>query len=169
MKTFWQAFEKKDFIAAQKRLVKLSSEEQEAILANLFQQSQYANTPHSVSVLFRELHDDKNFNDFHDAWLPPEDKCHPLKEFGKTYRQFFKAPIRVINAVNLKNPKEIVSIGLHWFNEEQEKGFWEMMKDESLSNDKANQQRADSVQEVADHKSSDIFLVKADDNLGTPF
>lgn len=169
MKTFWQAFESKDFTTAQQQLAKLSAAEQQTILANLFQQSQYANTPHSISVLFRELHDGKEFNDFHEAWFPPEDKCHPITEFGKTYQQFFKAPIRVVNAVNLNNPKEIVSVGLHWFNEAQEKGFWEMIQDASLSNDEANQRRAKSIDAVAEPKSSDIFLVTSDDNLGTPF
>ena len=49
------------------------------------------------------------------------------------------------------------------------KKFWQMIQDESLSKDEANQQRASSIDVIADAKSSDIFLVTIDDNLGAPF
>lgn len=167
MKKFWNTFEAKEFSKAQQEFVKLSSEEQTTILGELFQKSQYANQPHSISVLFRELHEGKTFEDFHEAWFPPKEKCHPEKLYDKTYQQFFKAPIRVINAVNMFNPKEVVSVGIHWLDEEQAQHFAEMMT--TASSDEANVQRADSIDTVADKKSSAVFIVEADDNLGTPF
>lgn len=167
MKEFWQHFEHKDFIAAQKSLDELDSQAKQKVLAELFQRSQYSATPHSISVLFRELHDDKKFSDFHEAWFPPKDACHPETLYGKTYQQFFQAPIRVLNAVNINNPKEIVSIGLHWLNEEQAQHFAKMMG--NAGKDDANQQRGDSIATVAKKTKSDVFMVQADDNLGTPF
>jgi hypothetical protein len=167
MKAFWQSFEKKDFKTAQQQFSQLSSTDQQAIFAELFQQSQYANTPHSVSVLFRELHDGKTFDDFHEAWFPPEDKCKPITEYGKTYQQLFQAPIRVINALNLNNPKEVVSVGIHWLSKEQGEHFIKMLP--NMSQDDTNERRSDAIDEVAEHKQSGIFLVESDDNLGTPF
>lgn len=167
MEKFWHSFEIKEFSQAQQEFAKLSSEEQISIFGELFQKSQYANQPHSISVLFRELHDGKTFDNFHEAWFPPKDKCRPEKLYDKTYQQFFKAPIRVINAVNMFNSKEVVSVGIHWLDEEQAQHFTKMMT--TASSDEANVGRADSIDTVADKKSSDIFIVEADDNLGTPF
>ncbi|MSP53784.1 MAG: hypothetical protein EXR81_06010 [Gammaproteobacteria bacterium] len=167
MKNFWNAFEAKEFSNAQQEFVKLSSEEQTTILGELFQKSQYASIPHSVSVVFRELHDGKTFEDFNEAHQPPKDMCDPKKLYGETYQQFFKAPIRVINAVNLNNSKEIVSVGIHWLNEEQAQHFAKMM--ETAGKDEGNIRRAAAISKVAEQKGSGVFIVEDDQNLGTPF
>src|SRR3990167_3359398 len=166
-KQFWHAFSKKHFKKTQQIFVKLTTEDQAAIFSELFQKSQYANTPHSISVLFRELHEGKTFDEFHEAWFPPKNKCSPKMEHGKTYQHFFPMPIRVINAVNINNPKEIVSVGLHWLNEEEVKNFNVMVKEEEKNN--ANKERGDSIAHVADKKKTGIFIVETDDNLGTSF
>jgi hypothetical protein len=167
MENFWNNFEKKEFIKALAAFESLDSKEQVTIFGELFQKSQYANKPHSISVLFRELHEGKEFADFHEAWFPPKDMCQPEKLYGETYQQFFKAPIRVVNAVNMSNPKEIVSVEIHWLDEEQAQHFSTMMA--TASTDEGNIRRAASIAKVSNHKSSDVFIVEADENLGKPF
>jgi hypothetical protein len=166
MKAFWNSFAKKDFKKAQQAFDGLADDAKQSIFAELFQKSEYANQPHSISVLFRELHDGKTFDDFHEAWFPPKDLINTETVDGQVYHQFFKAPIRVINAVNLNNPKEVISVGIHWLNEEQAKGFAKML---SSPPDEANERRGNAIDKVADHVSSNVYIIKSDDNLGTPF
>tara|TARA_R110000868_G_scaffold8205_3_gene42444 strand:+ start:35992 stop:36498 length:507 start_codon:yes stop_codon:yes gene_type:complete len=159
---FWSAFQANDMDSAVTALDALSAEDKKSVLSELFQKSQYQQTPHSVSVLFRELHDDKTFDDFHEAWFPPKDKLNPQEVHGQTYQQYFPVPIRVINGVNIENPKEIVSIGMHWMTDEQAK---DLMAEAS----KGDKVRGDSINEVAERMKTGIFMVESDDNLGTPF
>lgn len=161
--SFWNNYQNKQFAKAQQVFDSLSDEEKQETLAKLFQQSEFFRTPHSVSVLFRELHDDKNFHDFHEAWFPPKESLNPRELYGKTYQQFFPAPIRVINAINFQNPKEIVSIGLHWLTEEEAKHMFE------YANNPSNKQRGDSIAKVAEKTKAGVFEVASDDFLGTPF
>ena len=166
MNNFWLHFKSKSFQQAQHDFDQLCAEEKQAIFAQLFQMSEYANQPHSISVLFRELHEGKTFDDFHQAWFPPKDALDTQTIDGQVYHQFFKAPIRVINAANINNPKEIVSVGLHWLNKEQANEFATMLKGQPDENGK---RRGNAISKVADKTRSDVFMVESDENLGTPF
>lgn len=162
--TFWSYFNQKQFDLAQKAFDQIDAKEKQVVLAALFQQSQNLQKPHSVSVLFRKVHENKTFKDFYEAWLPPKTVCDKVIEGNVTYQQFFPAPIRVINAANLNDPKDIVSIGLHWITDEQ---LAHAMSDPKMAKDGAA--RGDKISEVADEKQTGIYRVLEDDNLGTPF
>lgn len=58
--------------------------------------------PLTLSVLFRKLKKGNSYEDFRKAWLPPTDNLE----------NYFDLPVVVINAVNLQDPEEIISIGL---------------------------------------------------------
>lgn len=162
-KSFWVAFESKKFDQALQQFDQLNAQEKAAIFAALYQKSGYQKTPHSISVLFRELHEGKNFNDFHGAHFPAQEHVNTIEQSGEFFHQFFPAPIRVINAVNMQNPKEIVSIGLHWLTEEAAKHLMD------VANDPKNSERAEAIAKVADKTKSGIYKVESDDNLGVPF
>jgi hypothetical protein len=139
----------------------LGAEEKKTIFSALFQQSQYHQIPHSVSVLFRELHEGKSFADFHEAWFPAKEDLDPIEEGGETYQQFFPVPVRVLNAVNTNNPKEIVSIGLHWLTDDE---IPQMLE---VTNGLKNKKRGGLIKNVAEKTKAEVYLVKEDDNLGT--
>ncbi len=160
---FWQLFNSRNFVQAQLTFEQLSPQEKQSIFAELFQKSQYQQMPHSISVLFRELHAGKTFADFHEAWFPAASTLNTQQQFGQTFHQFFPAPIRVINAVNLENPREIVSVGLHWLTEEQAANMW------SAVEDKSNKDRGIEIAKVADRTKTGVYKVESDDNLGTSF
>ncbi len=167
LKKFWALFQQKEFSTAVQAFDQLNEETKAHVFAALFQKSEYANKPHSISVLFRQLHDGKTFEDFHEAWFPPEEALNTKVLEGKTYHQFFPASVRVINAINMHNPKEVVSVGIHWLNEDQASHFDQVL--DSLSNSAANKQRGENIEKVADKTQSGIFMVESDDNLGQPF
>ncbi len=160
---FWQMFGQKDFVESQKIFDAMNQTEKQNTLAELFQKCQYQTRPHSVSVIFRELHNKKTFSDFYKAWFPPKEHTHPKSEFGQVYQQFFPAPVRVINASNLQNPNEIVSVSFNWLTEEQAANIWDEV------NKKSNANRGIPIAEVADKTKWGIYRVESDDNLGTSF
>lgn len=164
IEAFWEHFNKKQLSEAQSEFDQLDDQHKQKILAALFQQSQCQRTPHSVSVLFRNLHKGKSFDDFYEAWLPPKEKCDTKVVDGQTYHQFFGGPIRVINAVNLDDPDEIVSIGLHWITDEE----LEFAMNDPASV-KSGAERREKIATVADKEKAGIFKVLKDDNLGTAF
>jgi hypothetical protein len=161
--TFWDAFWNKEFDEAREAWAQISPEEQRATLEEMFQMASCARTPSSISVLFRELHDEKTFEEFHTAWKPPADHCHPLDVEGIHYMQFFGAPVRVVNAVDLKVPKRIVTVSFNWLSAEQQQNIW------AIADDPANTGRTDTISSVADKTLALIALTHSDDNVGTPF
>lgn len=163
---FWKCFHGKDFTHAQGSFDKLSDAEKQTVLAELFQKSEYQRMPNMVSVLCRKLQDKKAFEDFYHAWLPGQNWCNKIESCGQTFQQFFPAPTRVMNAVNINNPKEILSVGFTWVSsEEQGKKMWEI----ATANNQVNQERHDNIKKVADKISSNLYEPKSDDNLGVPF
>ena len=164
---FWTRFKNKDFSSAQEAFSTLDSAAQQTLLAELYEKSQYQQTPAIISVLQRDLHADKTFDDFYQAWLPPAEYCKPTEQNTLQYKQHFPAPTRVINATNLANPDQIISVGLTWFQTPEQA---EAMKAFATGKDTpSNQERADSIETVAKRISSNVFLVQSDDNLGVPF
>jgi hypothetical protein len=166
VKDFWLSFNGKNMAEAQIAFDKLSSNDKQSIFENLFQNSCYQRTPDILSVLYRELDTGKTFNDFHQAWFPGKQWCDPVEISGYTFQKFFPAPTRVFNAINMHNENEVVSVGLTWFdNEEQAKS----MQKFAMSESEANQYRANNIDKVSKKISADVYFVKSDDNLGSPF
>ena len=161
---FWDNFHQKKFAEAEQAFERMDAKAKQEIFAALFQQGQNHRKPHSVSVLFRKLHEDKKFDDFYQAWFPSETKCNKQTVGGETYQQFFSAPIRVIHAVNINDPKDIVSIGLHWITDEE---LEFAMRDPKVAKDGA--ERGDKISTVADKEQTGVYKVLKDDNLGTAF
>ena len=161
---FWNAFHQKEFSDAQLQFDQMDDQSKQNIFSELFQKSQCHGKPHSVSVLFRRLHEDKQFDDFYKAWFPPKEKCDKQIVGGQTYHQFFGAPIRVINAVNMSDPSEIVSIGLHWITDEE---LEFALNDPKFAKDGA--ERGEQIATVAEKEQTGVYKVLKDDNLGTEF
>lgn len=159
---FFSQFENQDFTQALDTFDALSQDEQKNVLKQLFYQSREAKMPIAVSVLYRKLHDGKTFDDFYNAWMPPKDAMEPFEVGEKTYYQFFDTPVRVINAINMHDPQEIVSIGLVWSDSEEQ--FKQSLAKASKADD--NVTRGDSVATVADKVSAKIYKVSADTQLG---
>jgi len=163
---FWNNFDSQDFNQAAETFDELTAADKSSILSELFQKSQYASEPQIVSVLIRNLHEGKKFEDFHKAWMPEQSYLNTVEQDGGTYHQFFPAPTRVLNAVNLNNPDEIVSVGLTWFISEEQ---GHMMQKFASTESPANQARVKNIKRVADKESANVYVVKTDDNLGVPF
>lgn len=160
-KLFFNHFEQQDFSQSLSVFNQLDIKQQEAILQQLYYKAREANTPVAVSVLYRRLHDGKTFDDFYKAWLPPAEYANPINIGDKVYYQYANVPLRVINAVNSEDPKEVVSIGMAWCSEEQ---FAQLS--EQIAKHKSNDERHNQIANVADKISAKTYLVKADTNLG---
>ena len=160
---FWSAFEAQALDRALSIFTGLNVTEQQMIFAELFQKSRYQKMPNAMSVLFRELHEDKSFDDFHEAWLPPQECLKPIEQYGQKFEQFFPAPTRVINAINSENPKEIISIGLHWVAEDQVEKMMAVVYGD------ANKVRGEKIKAIASKGKAGVYEVKTDENLGVPF
>lgn len=170
MNEFWGNFQSKNFSEALKHFDKLNESEKQDVFAELFQKSEYHRKPIMVSVLRGKLHNNKNFDDFYQSWFPTEDMCNPKKIHGQVFQNHFPAPVRVLNAVNINDPSEIVSIGITWVSsEKEEQALWEYLQKASQGEDENNEARHDRIKQVADRELLGLFRVETDDNLGTPF
>lgn len=168
--SFWQAFQAKDFAEAQKQLAGLGEADQQALLAELYQKSEYHRQPVMVSVLRGEIHEGKSFEDFYQAWLPSEEMRDQQTVHGQMYQHHFPVPVRVMNAVNIHNPNDVVSIGMTWVSsKEEEQALWESVNKTEQGKNENNEARHDKIEGVADRELLGLFKVESDDNLGTPF
>lgn len=159
---FKKLFEAQQFDQAIAAFESMSTSEKITTLKSLYYQARNANTPLAVSVLHRQLHQRSTFKDFFDAWMPPKNSMNPMTIGDTIYYQHFSCPTRVINAINMQDPHDIISIGLVWCTEEEFKiGY------EQASQSQSNTERRDNIAEVADKKSVEVYMVKADTNLGT--
>lgn len=167
---FWDFFHAKDFSKAQQRFDTLNTADKQAILAELFQKSEYHRKPILVSALRGTLRDNRTFKDFYQSWLP-SDLCNNKVEVGgRLFQQGFPTPVRVINAINIHNSKEIMSIGISWVaNEQEEQGLWDYLEKLSKGEDEINEIRHARIKEVMDRELLGLFRVETDDNLGSPF
>lgn len=165
---FWEYFSKQNIEKALTVFESLLQSEKTAVFSEFFQKSAFSRNPMVISVLYRELYDGKTFEDFHKAWFPPKEHCHEVEKGGELFQQVFPAPTRVYNAVNMKNPNEILSVGFTWIDSEnQEKKMIEYT--EKLGKDKLNQERYDNIDQVAKKVSLKMYELKTSDNLGLPF
>lgn len=167
---FWNTFNNKAFAAAQKHFDALDEQAKQTVLQELFQKSEYHRKPVMISVLRRELHDNMSFADFYQSWFPSKDMCNKIEVNGQVFQQHFPAPVRVINAVNINNQKEIFSIGLTWVrNPEEEHGMWQYLEKTTNGENENNEVRHQRIKEKAEGELLGLFRVETDDNLGVPF
>ncbi|MDP3704706.1 MAG: hypothetical protein Q8R24_02195 [Legionellaceae bacterium] len=94
---FWGDFKSKNCEGAQKQFEELDDNEKQEIFQELFQKSEYHRRPLIVSVLRRQLYDDKSFGDFYQSWFPLAEMCNKIKRNGQVFQQHFPIPVRVIN------------------------------------------------------------------------
>jgi len=168
--SFWKCFRAKDFNEALTHFEQLETPEKLQALEALYQQSESHQKPFMVSVLRRNLHDDKSFDDFYQSWFPSDEMCNKIVSGDQIYQQHFPVPVRVINGTNINDPKEIISIGVIWMsNKEEEAQLWEYLEKAKQGEDKNNEVRHDKIKNVADGGLLGIFRVETDDNLGSPF
>lgn len=83
-------------------------------IANLLSTKQntgLAISPQIVSVLHRDLKEGKSYQDFLTAWSPPGAHFKADKQDNNTVH-YFNVPTQVINGENIRNLKELISIGL---------------------------------------------------------
>lgn len=167
---FWQHFSNKDFVSAQACLDALNDESKQAVLERLYQQAGSDQKPVMVSVLRRTLHDDQSFDDFYREWFPPKKWCNPVEEGGQVFQQSFDGCVRVVNAINADNPKEVLSVGIVWVsNDEEEQAMWRFMEAAKRNEIEMGRVRGERIAKVADGEFLGAFKVEKDDNLGTPF
>lgn len=161
-KNFFNHFEQQDFDQAIDNFDKLDKNHQKEILKQLYYQAREAKMPIAVNVNYRKLLENQTFDDFYSAWMPPQKFTKPFKIGDTTYYHHFETPLRVINAVNMQDPSEVVSIGIVWCASEAEfaAGLQEVMDSE------ANKIRGDNISEAAEQESTKIYIVKADTRLG---
>lgn len=158
---FFNHFQQQEFDQAITDFNQLSKKDQQETLKQLYYEAREAKIPMALGVLYRKLHDGKTFDDFYQSWMPPKSYTKAFTVGDKTYYHFFDAPTRVINAVNMEDPKEIISVGMVWCSEKE---FMENL--EQIKQSDSNKMRADSIAEVADKISSKIYKVQKDTNLG---
>jgi hypothetical protein len=167
---FWQAFYNQDFQSCHSYLAQVSDEEKCEVLSGLYQQSCFAKKPIMLSVLRRELQAGKTFDDFYQAWLPDESMRNPIEQHGQVYQQHFPSPVRVINAVNIQNENDIISVGICWVaNELEAKALWDYVETAMQGGDANNEARHEKIQQETNGGLLGVYRVASDDNLGTPF
>lgn len=167
---FLGLFDQNELEKAHEHFLKCDADTQRHMLAALFQRSANAKTPFLVSVLRRKLHAGEHFQDFYQSWLPDDTACNPTVIGGQTYQQHFPVSTRVLNATNLSNGQEVISVGITWVKSEAEKnGILAHIEKAKKGDDVQNQKRQDKIQAVADGELLGLFEVKSDDNLGVPF
>lgn len=158
---FFSAFNREDFESAASDFDQLNQSEKESVLKKLFYEAREAKAPTALGVLYRQLHDEKEFDDFFNAWMPPRKETKPFIVGDKTYHHYFDAPTRVINAVNFEDPSEVISIGMVWCTEEE---F--LAHVETAQNSESNTNRRNKIATVADKISAKLYRVEADTQLG---
>ncbi|MDF1796620.1 MAG: hypothetical protein P1U63_08810 [Coxiellaceae bacterium] len=167
---FWKSFNQQNFGDAAKALGDLETSEQQAVLESLYQKSGNEQQPFMVSVLRRKLHDGETFDDFYKSWQPDPAACQPTEVGGQQYRQFFPISTRVVNGVNIADQSDIISVGFTWVkNDEEKNGLFDYIQSASEGKEAENQKRHDDIAAVAEGGLLGLFVVEADDNLGTPF
>jgi hypothetical protein len=97
-----------------------------------------------ISVLVRRLREGRTYDDFRAAWLPD-------KGFG--------VPTRVVSAVGLEDPREVITIGFSDFPESEIPAFLERVGPEESV-------RHDRIADVIEPEMTRSFYVQvADDDL----
>lgn len=160
--SFEKLFEEQKFSDALAVFDQMNKADKEKTLKILYYKARNAQTPVAVSILHRRLHEGKTFEDFYNSWMPPKYAMKPFSVGNTTYYQHFEIPVRVINAINMNDSNDVISVGLVWCTEEEFK-----MGIKKTEESQANAERGENISQVADKESVEIYMVKADTNLGT--
>ena len=88
-KKFWECFSSQQFEKAITCFDSFSAQDKSVIFAEFFQKSAFSRNPMVISILYRELHDGKAFDDFHQVWFPAKEYCHPITKDGEVFQQVF--------------------------------------------------------------------------------
>jgi hypothetical protein len=160
--SFEKLIEEQKFSDVLEAFDRMNQIDKEKALKILYYKARNAKTPVAVSILHRRLHEGKTFEDFFNSWIPPKDSMRPFSVGSATYHQHFEIPVRVINAINLNDSKDVISVGLVWCTEEEFK-----IGIKKAEESQSNAERGENISEVADKESIEIYMVKADTNLGT--
>ncbi len=158
-KDFDNYFKKKQFDKAAAEFVNLSKAEQITLLEGLYQSMMSGTAPDFVSVLFRKLRPGCTYQDFHQAWLPPEKNC---KKDSDGYFNYFHYPTTVLFAENINDKTDIVIVGLTWATPDQVNQELQRIKN-------SEQERHDNIDKVAEKISGNIYHLKYNHKLGTKF
>lgn len=168
---FLNFFNNKSFIKAVKKFNNLTEQQQIDIFKVLYQRSGNQKEPFLLSCLQGTLGKDQTFDDFYQSWLPPVNSCDPIETCNETFIQEFKSPVRVLNAVNVQDPTDIMTIALIWADtDEEQQNVIKELSGTVEGSDKINEERHDNIKtSVSNRELIGIYLVEKDDNLGTPF
>ena len=114
-------------------------------------------TPTVISILQRRLKAGKTFDDFQNAHVPGQNATK--NEFGYEI-EFFGVPTRVINAVSVKDPNIIYSIGLSY-------GHVSQIFSEAIAKSKEDSKknkRGDKLNEICDDIAPPVIAFVGSDN-----
>jgi hypothetical protein len=162
---FLNHIKEQDFNTAAQLLGNCSQGEVVAALQAMHEAIQFK--VHSVSILKRELKPNVSYDDFHQAWLPPMDKKDITMTSTGVLVHYFPFPVRVINAVNIKNDKEVISIGLMGATRQDIEKMQSSSTDQDKKILKTETVRHDQIEEVSTKVGdTDYFECKDDNNLG---
>jgi len=113
------------------------------------------NKPQFIAVLHRKLKPNCTYKDFYEAWLPPG--LHG-KDPKKEAVNYFAGPVQVINAVNINDATDIISIGIIWASSaEIDEDVQRTAPTEAI--------RGEKILKVADQGKENKFYVVKDVNL----
>ena len=113
------------------------------------------NNPQFISILNRKLKPAFTYSDFYQAWLPSVSNS---KNPQKKALGYYKMPVKVINAVNVNDPTDIISIGIIW-------GTNEIINQDIQRTKESDSLRGDQISLVADKGQEPKFYMVKDVNL----
>lgn len=170
---FWEHFEQESFDDALAALKQMDDASQRQVLRELHQKSCYHMMPTVLSVHRRTLKEGKAFDDFRKAWYPPTAYTNPMACSGQAFAQYFPVPARVINATNMHDPNDVLSVGLLWLRDEKDKlAMGQFMREAAERKEQSNEARRDAIQDVIVEQAGGLigmYESQSDDNLGVPF
>ncbi|MCX5924119.1 MAG: hypothetical protein NTZ68_01720 [Candidatus Dependentiae bacterium] len=163
--TFLNHIKSQDFQSAAQILSSYNQQEIVIALQAMHEAIQFK--VHSISILKRELNPNTSYDDFHQAWLPPIDKKDVTITSTGVSVHYFPFPVRVINAVNIKNDKEIISIGLMGATKQDIENLQSSSTDQYKKTLRTETARHDQIEKVSTKVgNTDFFECKDDNNLG---
>lgn len=131
----------------------------EQLNTSLHKSNRATHTPKVLAVIQRQLKDDTRFDQFYEAWQPTADKTQVDDEHN--HFDYFALPVRVINARNIDDPDNILSISMIACDD------YEDVFDAFSARQSDEQKRAERIALVADKvASNEMYEIISDDILG---
>lgn len=160
---FIEYIKKEDFKSAAQLLQDCNVDEIAQHLEHMYKAVHFK--VNSISVLKRKLKDDASYNDFYHAWLPPLDKQEIKHTNTGAVASYFPFSTRVINAVNVADEQEIISIGLMSATKQEIEDLQHKQGKQNKSVLKTESVRHDEIEDVAVKIGQTQFFVCKDDNM----